>query len=310
MYTNQSGKFEVLSPITGKNEVEFVKNISTIEIISNFSKIIPELEVARFFKKDQLLSLYRCKRTDYLFYYPYIVGDGLFYAKLGELPWYYMPWKWEHEQAITYMSKNTNVLEVGAGKGAFIKKLSNDYSCNTVGLELNPNSKLLDLGLNCKLLNETIQNHAISHAGQYDTVCSFQVLEHVPDVKSFIESMVHCLRPGGTLIIGVPNNDTFLAGNPLPSKVLNMPPHHVGLWDKNSLTKIRHIFDLELLEILMEPLQDAQLHTYSAFRIKKFVKSQLIFRILVKFKMINIVAKFVKKEKVIGHTIVAIYRKK
>lgn len=39
----------------------------------------------------------------------------------------------------------------------------------------------------------------------FDVVCAFQTLEHVPDPVAFVQSLATYLKPGGTLVIEVPN---------------------------------------------------------------------------------------------------------
>ena len=73
-----------------------------------------------------------------------------------------------------------------------------------------------------------IEDHADQRPGHYDAVTSFQVLEHVTEPASFLRACVKALRPGGRLLLGVPNNDSFLGL--LEDNWLNMPPHHMSLW--------------------------------------------------------------------------------
>lgn len=60
---------------------------------------------------------------------------------------------------------------------------------------------------------------------QYDFVCNFQVLEHVPDAYDFIKIMVDKLKPGGHLLITVPNSDSKYYTERFGA--LDYPPHHM-----------------------------------------------------------------------------------
>ncbi|WP_226376811.1 class I SAM-dependent methyltransferase [Oceanobacillus halotolerans] len=40
--------------------------------------------------------------------------------------------------------------------------------------------------------------------GQFDTILSFETIEHVPDDREFVEQLKELLRPGGTLVLSTP----------------------------------------------------------------------------------------------------------
>lgn len=49
--------------------------------------------------------------------------------------------------------------------------------------------------------------------GSFDTILSFETIEHVPDDRKFLDQLVKLLRPGGTLVLSTP----FGAGREEPS---------------------------------------------------------------------------------------------
>jgi len=79
------------------------------------------------------------------------------------------------------------------------------------------------------------------------------VLEHIIDVRSYIESAIDCLKPGGHLILSTPSVDSFSAF--VPNFILDMPPHHVTRWSDVSYIYLANTFNLELVELWHEPLQ-------------------------------------------------------
>ena len=100
-----------------------------------------------------------------------------------------------------------------------------------------------------------MQKHLVKNPQRYDIICSFQVLEHVTEVGEFIDACLKCLKPGGLLIYAVPNNNPFLYKHD-KFNVLNLPPHHAGLWNKISLLNIEKFFDLTVINYKVEPIDN------------------------------------------------------
>lgn len=118
-------------------------------------------------------------------------------------------------------------------------------------------------------------------------VCSFQVLEHIADVKSFIESSLKALKKGGRLVVAVPNNDVlffkyrnlrFQNNHYLKTLLLNLPPHHMGLWNPRSIVNLASIYNLKLEALFKEPLNHHRKELIKAILIEKFVVGKLITR--------------------------------
>lgn len=240
------------SPLTG-NLTQFERKISSSKIIEDYKNTFG-YDVSYLLNNIKQIEIYKCLDTGYRFFYPYSVsGDSIFYEHLQQFDWYYMPWKWEHEQASKFINNKMKVLEVGCAQGEFIIKIKERFNAECVGLEFNEKAiaSAKQKGLN--VLSESIEKHSLKNKNEYDVICSFQVLEHISNVKSFIESEILCLKKNGLLIISVPNNDSFLDKS---YNILNMPPHHMGLWNKQSLSSIAKIYGLQIIDVFFEPLQE------------------------------------------------------
>lgn len=296
----------IISPLTGKTAV-LENNIATEEIINAYREEL-DLDVKNYFSGINTISIYRDSATDYRFYYPLTVaGDEAFYQKLQTFPWYYMEEKWEYDAVIPYIKNNYKVLEIGCGNGQFLSKLKAN-GLSGIGLELNKNSiaKANKNGLN--VLNETIEQYAKKNT-KYDVVCSFQVLEHIAEPGKFLQASLDCLKPGGLLIISVPNNNSFLKNYPLLPT--NLPPHHMGLWDKNSLSLLGKIFGLTLGKIKQEPLQLYHLDMYLLARLRMIglsVETTGRFGRTWPYRIIRKIAEWLRLI-LKGHTITAFYHK-
>jgi 2-polyprenyl-3-methyl-5-hydroxy-6-metoxy-1,4-benzoquinol methylase len=298
------------SPLTKNKNIKFVKKINKKQIVNAYKKF--NIDVSLFFSIIKEVEIYECNETGYRFYYPFnLSGDSKFYEHFQEFSWYYMPWKWEHEITLKYLSNQIKVLEVGCGQGAFIKKIDELFTLNDiVGLELNESAK--KESKNWRILNQTIQNFSKTNFEAFDLVCSYQVLEHIADVECFLSAKIKCIKKGGKLIISVPNNDSYIKD---ADNCLNEPPHHMGLWNKKSLCSLESIFPLKLIDIHYEELQDYHVENYVSATYYAKYSSKILIKIVRKiFKIVGLHKSKIKevkskKDNYIGQTVMVVYQK-
>ncbi len=65
---------------------------------------------------------------------------------------------------------------------------------------------------------------------RFAAVTAFEVLEHQPEPRAFICSLVGLLRPGGLLLLSVPNRDRWPV-----REFVDYPPHHLLRWSPRAL---------------------------------------------------------------------------
>lgn len=202
---------------------------------------------------------WHCPRCGLGFYPPEGAGSERLYEQLCRFPWYYIPSKWEHDMAVTDLRPGDRVLEVGCGVGAFVERLRK-AGWDARGLELNSTAVAKAQAAGLPVSSDLIETVAANEPGAYDTVCSFEVLEHVAEPYAFIEQQVRALRPGGRLVIGVPNQDSYIRHE---DNLLNMPPHHVSRWSAQALRHLADVFPLRLVRLATEPLQRYHVRGYT-----------------------------------------------
>lgn len=243
----------IQSPLSKNNNV--VKRYS-LDIVKIKAKYLQEynIDVTSYFKNVEELFVYECLASNLMFYHPFsTVSDGEFYANLVQNhKAYYNVWRWEHQNALDIIKPTDNVLEIGCGIGDFLIRVK-DTKAHAVGLDLNPDASVIGQKRGLNIHNETIFQHSITNKNTYDVICAFQLFEHVNDVKDFLTATIDCLKKDGKLIIGVPNNDSYFFKND-PYHTLNLPPHHMLLWNPTSLAYIAKLFDLEILSLKVEPV--------------------------------------------------------
>jgi 2-polyprenyl-3-methyl-5-hydroxy-6-metoxy-1,4-benzoquinol methylase len=245
---------KVFSQLTGSENVTLEEGLDPKKIISQY-KAEYAFDASSYFENIDEVALYRCNETGYRFYYPPgIAGESELYEHLQKLPWYYGSSRWEHDLAGQYITERDNVLEIGCGFGSFLRILLDRNIC-CAGLELNRRAVETAVTNGLHVYPESIHDHARNSPGKYSVVCAFQVLEHIWSVGDFIGDCVKALKPGGKLVISVPNNNPFLFRLD-KYHTLNLPPHHMGLWNKKSLKNLEKVFRLKAFLLKIEPLSD------------------------------------------------------
>jgi SAM-dependent methyltransferase len=204
------------------------------------------------FGKIKEVSLCRCENCDLRFFHPFVVGSAKFYAQLQKsLDWYYPSDKHEYHWVAKKIPNGARILEIGSGEGHFVKFVS---SSRYTGIEINESAsnRAREKGIDVRL--EALADHSKAHAGEYDVVCSFQVLEHIDRVQDFLKHSAQCVKPGGHLFITVPNLDSALKYS--INSVLNLPPHHQTWWNDRAFGAAARLLGMSVVEIYHEPLAE------------------------------------------------------
>lgn len=116
-------------------------------------------------------------------------------------------------EALPYVKGD--LLEVGCGEGRGVKILSGSVKSYTaidkiVEIESSVKAKYPDI----QFLNMNVPPFEGLKDESFDTVVSFQVIEHIEEDKELLEEMHRVLRPGGIAIISTPNIIWSLTRNP------------------------------------------------------------------------------------------------
>ena len=243
---------KVLSPVTGSGNVTLEHRLDPKKIINQY-KAEYGFDPSAYFENVDSVTIYRCNDTGYRFYYPQsLAGDTELYEHLQKLPWYYGNWRWEHDLANKHVTEKDYVLEVGCGFGAFLKKLvARNVQCT--GLEFNMRAVETAVADGLHVYPELVDDHANNNPCKYSVVCAFQVLEHVYSARDFIAGCLRALKPYGKLVICVPNSNPFMFRVD-KYHTLNVPPHHMGLWNKRSLMRLERFFPVTCSSVRVEPL--------------------------------------------------------
>ncbi len=279
-------------------------------------KIIPLCE------KDADYIYSKCETCGIGFFSNAPEGDGKFYKALQQNPWYYRKGKWEYKEIANLVKVGDNVLDVGCGIGEFADCIT--AGALFTGLEINAEAAETAARYGRRVLIQSVDAHAIDNCNIYDIVCSFQVMEHVSEPLPLLRSMYRLVKPGGFLVIAVPNNDSYIGSH--PNAILNMPPHHMLRWNESSLRKAGSLLGVDSdIKFKYEPMDDAHKKDYLSYVAINLIhkygdECEKVFNSSFAYKLKSkLLSRFLNLNKVkddicanaypIGHTIIAVMRK-
>ncbi|PKO18223.1 MAG: hypothetical protein CVU39_01940 [Chloroflexi bacterium HGW-Chloroflexi-10] len=264
-----------------------------------------QFDISNEILNEKTIYLYECTNCKLQFYDPKLAGSEHLYTYLNNYPWYYMKEKWEYQTALNDIHPGDKILEIGSGSGYFIKKVL-DKKCLAKGLETN--QKAVNIAKKNGLPIEN-QNFLDIQDAKYSVICNFQLLEHLSDPKAFFEKSSQLLPSGGRLIIGVPNG---IGWQHQLNLLLDMPPHHITLWSRETMENIEKLFPFKLEKILYEPLPKYHIDLYSEYLAKKiFIKDRFFLRIFYKISktILRLCVALSSHNPILGMGIYVVFRK-
>jgi len=134
--------------------------------------------------------------------------------------------------ALDRLEPGTTLLDVGCGTGFFVHA-ARERGVEAWGIDFAPGtvrSGRRHFGTDALLVG-TLDNLPDPLRGRrFDMVTFFEVLEHQSDPGDFIEQVRGVLRPGGRILLSVPNRNRW------PVREFNdYPPHHLLRWSQQAL---------------------------------------------------------------------------
>ena len=103
------------------------------------------------------------------------------------------------------ISPGESVLDVGCGTGSVSKILVENCRADVVGIEPDPARAARASSLGLRVHVGYLTPDLIRMVGPFDIVLFADVLEHIPDPYSMLIAARGALRPGGSLLVSVPN---------------------------------------------------------------------------------------------------------
>lgn len=249
------------SPLTHNSNCELLDILDPNTIAGRWRNELG-VEVGNTFRELEKIEYWRCLTTGLRWYAPNeSAGQGSLYEQLERFDWYYIPGKWEFHKALEYIKKGADILEVGAGSGHFLDA-AKAKGMTSIGLELNASAAARVRSKGFNVFEIKLMDLAASLAKPFDAVCAFQVLEHVPEPRRLLDDMIAVLKPGGKLILSVPNAAVMRVIEPKQGGLLDSPPHHMTHWDEGVFRALESLLPVRLVAAHREPLATYHIHWF------------------------------------------------
>lgn len=210
----------------------------------------------------------RCAGCGLVFFPGEASGGAALYEALQAFPWYYLADKWEYSEALRDIPAGAHLCEPGCGRGDFLARAIAERDVVALGLELNADAAGAARARQLPVEVRSLESVAATHPGTFDVVCSFQVLEHVPNPGEHLRAAHELLKVQGRLLLGLPNTDSFLGREDNP---LDRPPHHISRWSVDVVRLALPALGFRVVRTANEPL--------TTFHTRSFLVAQLRTRV-------------------------------
>jgi 2-polyprenyl-3-methyl-5-hydroxy-6-metoxy-1,4-benzoquinol methylase len=137
-----------------------------------------------------------------------------------------------------------SVLEVGCNDGALLTALEKAGHIDVVGIEPNQHAAMMAVEAGHRVIRSMLTEDIAKTIGTFDTVYSRHVLEHVPNITEFMNSIRAVLVDDGIFVLEIPAIENALnQGNPAI-----LWEEHVNYFTLEFAQKLLAYFGFEILE--------------------------------------------------------------
>ena len=140
--------------------------------------------------------------------------------------------------AVAARIETGRVLDVGSGPGLFLER-AQGRGFSVLGIEPSSQAAADSRARGIPIVEDFLDERTAPGLGVFDCVHSAAVFEHLPDPGGMLDILHGLLRPGGALIIVVPNDENPIQHAAIATQGLDpwwiAPPHHLNYFNTVTL---------------------------------------------------------------------------
>jgi len=142
-------------------------------------------------------------------------------------------------------SKKGRILDIGTGTGDFLITARNN-GWDITGIEPSPKAKQIASAKGVDFVDNTtlLEDHS------FDVITMWHVLEHVPDLEKQISELKRLLKPQGSIIIAVPNFNSYDAKYYGQFWAAYDVPRHLWHFSKTAIKLLFEKKQMQLVKVL------------------------------------------------------------
>jgi len=149
-------------------------------------------------------------------------------------------------KALKGIQSDSKIIEIGCNDGEFLREMSVAGFKNTFGVEPAQDAFDLAIGKGIDVMQEfltpALAESIVATRGQFDLFLTRQNLEHISDLRGVAQSIKTLVKPGGYVLIEVPNFSC------------NLRCQDYSLWEEHvnyfTLDTLRHFMTLAGVEMI------------------------------------------------------------
>ncbi len=133
------------------------------------------------------------------------------------------------------LNQQSRILDVGCGSGDFLNEIRKKHNCEIYGLDMSDTA----VQSAKKFYNIDVFKGNIFEApwpeNYFDIITAWHYLEHVNNPNQNVQKMAQLLKPGGWIVLGVPNIDSLSARLFRDKWYPIECPRHLCLWSPKTM---------------------------------------------------------------------------